>query len=121
MHRVGLIWHGMIIEIYPRGPGQKGYNCCTIWGYVIIRIYATNPGVWFMHCHIDKHMFNGMAIMLNESYTSILESKYLPDGLPTCHSFNQTTIESLGSSMPITNCGKFNCCITKLLNVQHNN
>ena len=57
-------------------------------GYVIIRIDATNPGVWFMHCHIDKHMVNGMALMLNESFEN--QTRYIPKGLPTCHSYLRT-------------------------------
>ncbi|XP_071140405.1 uncharacterized protein [Mytilus edulis] len=54
-------------------------------GYVIIKIKAANPGVWFMHCHIDKHMVEGMALMLNESFENI--GQYIPNGLPTCHSY----------------------------------
>ncbi|XP_076081574.1 uncharacterized protein LOC143052426 [Mytilus galloprovincialis] len=54
-------------------------------GYVIIKIKAANPGVWFMHCHIDKHMVEGMALMLNESFEST--ERFIPNGLPTCHSF----------------------------------
>ena len=54
-------------------------------GYSVIRIWATNPGIWFMHCHIDRHMVGGMAVMLNESFEEI--NQFLPDGLPTCHSF----------------------------------
>ena len=38
-----------------------------------------------MHCHIDRHMVGGMAVMLNESFEEI--NQFLPDGLPTCHSF----------------------------------
>jgi hypothetical protein len=35
-------------------------------GYVVIQFIANNPGWWFMHCHIDAHMVNGMAITVNE-------------------------------------------------------
>ncbi|CAC5359437.1 unnamed protein product [Mytilus coruscus] len=54
-------------------------------GYVIIKINAANPGVWFMHCHIDKHMVEGMALMLNESFEQ--SRRDIPNGLPTCHSY----------------------------------
>ncbi|CAG2209713.1 unnamed protein product [Mytilus edulis] len=54
-------------------------------GYVIIKIKAANPGVWFMHCHIDKHMVEGMALMLNESFEN--SRRFIPNGLPTCHSY----------------------------------
>ena len=26
----------------------------------------TNPGWWFMHCHIDRHSNKGMAIAISE-------------------------------------------------------
>lgn len=43
-----------------------------------------------MHCHIDKHMVEGMALMLNESFENLHD---LPKDMPTCHSFkNQPTV-----------------------------
>ncbi|CAG2215945.1 unnamed protein product [Mytilus edulis] len=57
-------------------------------GYVIIRIVASNPGMWFLHCHIDKHMVEGMALMLNEAWEH--QKRYIPKGLPTCHSYLKT-------------------------------
>ena len=35
-------------------------------GYVVIEFLADNPGVWFMHCHIDRHLELGMAIAVDE-------------------------------------------------------
>ncbi|KAM0893167.1 hypothetical protein ACQ4PT_025299 [Festuca glaucescens] len=29
-------------------------------GWVAIRFRAENPGVWFMHCHLERHMVWGM-------------------------------------------------------------
>ena len=66
-------------------PVRKDTIVVPYGGYSVIRIWATNPGIWFMHCHIDGHMVEGMALMLNESFENI--NQYLPDGLPTCHSF----------------------------------
>nr|XP_022304117.1 laccase-5-like [Crassostrea virginica] len=66
-------------------PVRKDTIVVPYGGYSVIRIWATNPGIWFMHCHIDGHMVGGMALMLNESFENIYQ--YLPDGLPTCHSF----------------------------------
>ena len=31
--------------------------------YTVIRFVADNPGVWFLHCHIDYHLELGMAIV----------------------------------------------------------
>lgn len=38
-----------------------------------------------MHCHIDSHLITGMALMLNESFE--YQNRYIPKGLPTCHSY----------------------------------
>ena len=37
-------------------------------GYVVIRFLADNPGYWFMHCHIEPHLLDGMAVVINELY-----------------------------------------------------
>ena len=37
-------------------------------GYVVIRFLADNPGYWFMHCHIEPHLLDGMAVVINEHY-----------------------------------------------------
>lgn len=42
-----------------------------------------------MHCHIDKHMVEGMALMLNESFENLHD---LPKDMPTCHSFKNHPI-----------------------------
>ncbi|KAF7833805.1 laccase-3-like [Senna tora] len=31
-------------------------------GWVAIRFLADNPGIWFMHCHIDSHLNWGLAM-----------------------------------------------------------
>ena len=67
-------------------PVRKDAIAVPCGGYAIIRIWATNPGVWIMHYHIDRHMIEGMALMLNESFDQITETD-IPKGLPTCHSF----------------------------------
>ena len=36
-------------------------------GYAIIDIVADNPGIWFMHCHVEPHAVEGMALTLNEA------------------------------------------------------
>ena len=35
-------------------------------GYVVIEFQDNNPGLWFLHCHIDAHSNRGMAIAVNE-------------------------------------------------------
>ena len=36
-------------------------------GYVVIRFERNNPGWWFLHCHIEPHQLEGMAMVINES------------------------------------------------------
>ena len=35
-------------------------------GYVVIDFLADNPGWWFLHCHIDNHLLNGMGLVVGE-------------------------------------------------------
>ena len=35
-------------------------------GYVVIDFIADNPGYWFLHCHIEPHQLEGMALVINE-------------------------------------------------------
>ena len=36
-------------------------------GYAIVDVVADNPGIWFMHCHVENHAVQGMAVTLNEA------------------------------------------------------
>ena len=56
-------------------------------GYVVIDFIADNPGYWFLHCHIEPHQLEGMALVINEV------EKYHnppPKGMATCNSFTWT-------------------------------
>ena len=59
-------------------------------GYVVIDFIANNPGYWFLHCHIEPHQLEGMAVVINE-----VQSKQNPPpkGLTTCKSFTWTVEE----------------------------
>ena len=35
-------------------------------GYVVIAFQADNPGYWFMHCHIEAHLLEGMTVIIQE-------------------------------------------------------
>ena len=35
-------------------------------GYVVVEFKVHNPGWWFLHCHIDHHLLEGMGIVLGE-------------------------------------------------------
>ncbi|XP_048331095.2 laccase-15 [Ziziphus jujuba] len=55
-------------------------------GWATIRFVADNPGVWFMHCHLERHATWGMNTVIivkngNGKNSSILPP---PDNLPSC-------------------------------------
>lgn len=53
-------------------------------GYVVIDFIADNPGYWFLHCHIESHQLEGMAVVINELES---EQNSPPTGIPTCGNF----------------------------------
>lgn len=40
-------------------------------GYAVVYIKATNPGYWHLHCHVDPHLIEGMAIVLSEAIDTL--------------------------------------------------
>ena len=36
-------------------------------GYTVIRFVADNPGWWLLHCHIEIHQLEGMAVVIKEA------------------------------------------------------
>jgi iron transport multicopper oxidase len=40
-------------------------------GYTVIRFVADNPGVWFLHCHMEWHMEAGLLMTLVEDPLAI--------------------------------------------------
>ncbi|CAN6866300.1 unnamed protein product [Brassica oleracea var. botrytis] len=55
-------------------------------GWIAIRFVADNPGVWLMHCHLDSHIFWGLAmVFLVENGEGHLQSVQSPPlDLPRC-------------------------------------
>ncbi|GKV32375.1 hypothetical protein SLEP1_g40986 [Rubroshorea leprosula] len=55
-------------------------------GWVAIRFKAKNPGVWYMHCHFDKHMVWGMDTVFIVKDGESPEAKMLPPppDMPPC-------------------------------------
>ena len=52
-------------------------------GYVVIRFERDNPGWWFLHCHIEPHQSEGMAMVIDES--SGIPSA--PENFPQCGNY----------------------------------
>ncbi|KAK8702416.1 hypothetical protein V6N13_020771 [Hibiscus sabdariffa] len=55
-------------------------------GWAVIRFVADNPGVWFMHCHLDIHQSWGLgAMLIVENGKGELETlPHPPADLPRC-------------------------------------
>ena len=53
-------------------------------GYAIIQFVADNPGYWIMHCHVETHTIEGMAVVINETAS---RSTPPPSGMRTCGNF----------------------------------
>uniref|UniRef100_M8AZY6 Laccase n=1 Tax=Aegilops tauschii TaxID=37682 RepID=M8AZY6_AEGTA len=56
-------------------------------GWTAMRFRATNPGVWFMHCHFDRHTVWGMSTMfiVKEGNTPESRMRPRPSNMPKCH------------------------------------
>ena len=48
-------------------------------GFVDVRIFTDNPGFWFMHCHVNQHILDGMAIIVD-----IPGVPNAPGDMPSC-------------------------------------
>ncbi|XP_059140776.1 uncharacterized protein LOC131928705 [Physella acuta] len=78
-------WGGNNIEgIELDYPPMKDTIVVPTGGYAVIRIRADNPGVWFMHCHIELHHVNRMGLLFNESFDR--HPKVQPD-FPECRDY----------------------------------
>ncbi|XP_054781437.1 laccase-7-like [Prosopis cineraria] len=42
-------------------PQRRNTIAVPTGGWAVIRFKANNPGIWFMHCHIDAHLPWGLA------------------------------------------------------------
>ena len=76
--------NGNVPDLNLKNPPRKDTLIIPTGGYAVIRIRSDNPGKWFMHCHIEIHAHNGMAMVLTEG---IDEAPKPPDGFPVCQNF----------------------------------
>ncbi|XBI48484.1 hypothetical protein VPH35_112207 [Triticum aestivum] len=55
-------------------------------GWAAIRFRAANPGVWFMHCHFERHMVWGMETVFIVKNGKTEEAKIMPPppNMPKC-------------------------------------
>ncbi|XP_060075388.1 uncharacterized protein LOC132555065 [Ylistrum balloti] len=65
-------------------PPRKDTVIVPSGGYVVVQIRSDNPGLWFLHCHIELHSMDGMALAINESLAHV---PLPPKGFPECRDF----------------------------------
>ena len=102
-------WNIRLPRLNDVNPVRKDTVVVPYGGYTVIRFTAANPGVWFMHCHIDQHMIEGMAIMINESFDASFgkEDFYtVPTNFPKCHNYHNDQGQS--NNLPIQQARKYN-------------
>uniref|UniRef100_A0A2C9M2U2 Plastocyanin-like domain-containing protein n=1 Tax=Biomphalaria glabrata TaxID=6526 RepID=A0A2C9M2U2_BIOGL len=56
-------------------------------GYVVVRFKTDNPGLWILHCHIELHSADGMALLFNVAKELYPKA---PANLPKCGDFIYT-------------------------------
>ncbi|KAK3579372.1 hypothetical protein CHS0354_029673 [Potamilus streckersoni] len=81
-----LSWlQGNVPGLKVRRPPLKDTLIVPSGGYAVVRFRADNPGLWFMHCHMEVHNIEGMSLLLNESLPLVPTP---PDGFPVCRNFS---------------------------------
>ncbi|CAL4960430.1 unnamed protein product [Urochloa decumbens] len=69
-----------------RNPQQRNTIAVPTGGWAVIRFVADNPGMWFMHCHIDSHLSMGLAMVFEVEDGPSPDTKVPapPSDLPRC-------------------------------------
>ncbi len=64
--------------------------------YVVIAFLADNPGYWFMHCHVEEHLLDGMAVVIQE-YSA--DQQWTPPSGINNHGSFQWSIDGYNSAI----------------------
>ncbi|KAJ2170208.1 ferroxidase fet3 [Coemansia sp. RSA 560] len=51
------------------------------YGFIRVRFRADNPGVWFLHCHLAIHMYNGLAVVFVEAPNVLQQRQSVPEAM----------------------------------------
>ena len=65
---------------FPSVPSRRDTVMVQVGGYVVIRFQASNPGVWFFHCHIDWHLEAGLAATMIEAPYQLQQTESVAPG-----------------------------------------
>eukprot|EP00253_Pinus_taeda_P027556 PITA_27556 len=67
-------------------PPQRNTVIAPMSGWVAIRFRADNPGMWFVHCHLEDHLSWGlnMAFLVKNGRGRLASLEPPPPDLPKC-------------------------------------
>lgn len=85
----GVFHKNQSISRIPKYPTIRDTIGVPSNGYAVLRFKADNPGVWFIHCHVDWHVPAGLAAtfitapeLIRENLTSTFTDLCDHVGLP---------------------------------------
>lgn len=76
--------NGNIPDLNLKNPIRKDTIIIPTGAYAVLRIRSTNPGRWLIHCHIEVHSLDGMAMVLDEAPEVPVKQ---PPGFPVCKNY----------------------------------
>ena len=79
-------WTSSRPDFTPTKPAIKDTIIVPARGYTVVRMRTTNPGFWLVHCHMNHHLENGMAAIIQSGD----EPPPPPSNFPTCSDFTYT-------------------------------
>ncbi|KAJ2908873.1 ferroxidase fet3, partial [Coemansia aciculifera] len=59
-------------------PAKRDTMTIPMYQYIKVRFRADNPGVWFLHCHLDVHFIMGMAMTFVEAPDVLQRTQIVP-------------------------------------------
>ncbi|KAJ4349531.1 uncharacterized protein N0V89_008147 [Didymosphaeria variabile] len=85
-------WDGNDDSLY-KTPAKRNNLVIPPFGWFLIRFRADNPGVWFLHCHIDLHLVGGMAATIVEAPDVMQLEQRLPiQNIETCDASHKCSV-----------------------------
>ncbi|OVA04542.1 Multicopper oxidase [Macleaya cordata] len=73
-----------VLNLYD--PPYRNTVGVPVGGWTVIRFRADNPGIWFMHCHLEVHTMWGlsMAFLVKNGEGEMQTLSHPPPDLPVC-------------------------------------
>ncbi|CAF0817757.1 unnamed protein product [Didymodactylos carnosus] len=66
-------------------PPIKDTIFVPVGGFIVARFRSNNIGLWFLHCHIEVHQAEGMALFIQEGSDDEIRSLVKFDEINLCH------------------------------------